>query len=251
MEQEYPKSFARFYDVVYHQQRDGIDNAFFQRKIREAKGKVLEVGTGTGRMFSEALAGGADIYGIDISPNMLEVLRNKIPSDQAFRISRQNIIDFSFDQKFDLVIAPFRVLMHLQEKDDQLRALNNVYRHLSEGGLFIFDTFIPDLRPLIDGLTNVTDFDGEYEPGKKLRRIVSTKPDLLRQLINITFRLEWEENGRIVTDDWQFPLRYFFRYELEHLIERSLFREYNILGDYNENPLDEHSRDFIVFCKKV
>lgn len=250
METLYPNSFARFYDVIYHQQRDGVDNDFFQKKIKEAKGKVLEVGVGTGRMFAEALKNGADIYGIDISPEMLAVLKKKIPEDQHFRISLQNITDFRFNERFDLIIAPFRVMMHLESKEDQLRALNNVFDHLSDGGIFIFDAFIPDLKPLISGLKNVVDFDGEYEPGKKLRRIVSSKPDLLRQVINITFTLEWDEGGVRKTDVWNFPLRYYFRYELEHLVERSSFSKYRIAGDYNEKSLDEDSRDFIVSCCK-
>ena len=27
---EYPENFARFYDLIYHRQRDGVDNIFFQ-----------------------------------------------------------------------------------------------------------------------------------------------------------------------------------------------------------------------------
>ena len=202
-------------------------------------------------MFGEALAAGADIYGIDISPNMLSVLKRKLPENQTSRVTLQNIIDFRFDSKFDLIIAPFRVIMHIQDKDDQLKAINNVYNHLNKGGTFIFDTFIPDLKALISGLNNVVDFDGEYEPGKKLKRTVTTYPDKLNQLININFKLEWDEAGIVKTEEWQFPLRYFFRYELEHLVERSQFTDYEIIGDYNGNPLDEQSKDFIVVCKKI
>ena len=48
---EYPESFARFYDLIYHRVRDGVDNEFFLNEIRQARGKVLEVGVGTGRFF--------------------------------------------------------------------------------------------------------------------------------------------------------------------------------------------------------
>ncbi|MCK7528822.1 MAG: hypothetical protein MZV64_70350 [Ignavibacteriales bacterium] len=59
---------------------------------------------------------------------------------------------------------------------------------MAPGGRFIFDTFIPDLKQLITGLDNHTDFDGEYEPGKKLKRIVSTRPDLINQLYKYSFQ---------------------------------------------------------------
>ena len=75
MQQEYPRFFARFYDVIYQEIRDTTDNQFFLKEIENTTGKTLEVGVGTGRLFTEALNRQADIYGIDISPAMVEVLK--------------------------------------------------------------------------------------------------------------------------------------------------------------------------------
>jgi len=247
---EYPDNFARFYDVIYHFHRDSVDNEFFQNTIKKTKGKILEIGVGTGRLFTNALNQGADIYGLDISQPMLNVLLKKIPENQHKRISKQNIIDFKLDSRFGLIVAPFRVFMHLLDKDDQIKALNNVYDHLAENGRFIFDTFVPDLYRLINGFDNFVDFDGEYEPGKKLKRTVSTVPDLINQLINITFNLEWDENDIVKRDEWRVPMRFFFRFELEHLVERSKFERYSILGDYQGNELNKNSKEFIVICQK-
>jgi len=246
----YPEHFARFYDLIYHQIRDGVDNTFYLDRIKETRGKILEIGVGTGRMFMNGLENNADIYGIDISPSMLKVLMEKLPRAEHGRISLQNITDFKLDTKFDLVIAPFRVFMHLTEKDEQLKSLNNVYSHLNPGGKFIFDVFVPDLKPLINGFDNVVDFEGEYEPGKRVKRMVSTKPDLINQVINITFRLEWNDNESNYTQEWKTPLRFFFRYELEHLVERSLFKVFKISGDFMGNELNTDSKEFIVQCQK-
>jgi len=250
MNEEYPGYFARFYDLIYHQIRDGVDDTFYLGKIKNAKGKVLEVGTGTGRLLSRALESGADIYGIDISPSMLDFLKAKLAPEDMKRISLQNIVDFRLDTKFDLIIAPFRVFMHLTEKEEQLKALNNVYDHLNNGGQFIFDVFVPALRPLIEGLDNVTDFEGEYEPGNRMKRIVSTNPDLINQIINITFRFEWNEGSLNYSREWKTPMRFFFRFELEHLVERSKFNKYNIAGDFTGNALNSDSKEFILTCTK-
>ena len=231
--------------------RDGVDNDFFQNEIRQTKGKILEVGAGTGRLFINALNQGADIYGIDISQSMIDVLLKKLHQDQHNRISLQNIIDFDFDFQFDLIIAPFRVIMHLLEKDEQIRAINNVYNHLNANGRFIFDAFVPDLNQLINGIVNQTDFEGEYESGKKIKRTVTTKPDLINQIINVTFHLDWDEDNEMKHEDWTMPLRFFFRYELEHLIERSEFETYKMLGDYQGNELNQKSKEFIIICQKT
>jgi hypothetical protein len=55
MGQDYPEFVARFYDTVYTQVRDGVDNDFYLRAIAAARGPVLEIGVGTGRLFTEAL----------------------------------------------------------------------------------------------------------------------------------------------------------------------------------------------------
>ena len=246
----YPKSFARFYDLIYHQQRDGVDNEYFQNEIRQTKEKILELGVGTGRLFINALNQGADIYGIDISQSMIDVLSKKLKGEQRKRINLQNIIDFSFDFKFDLIIAPFRVIMHLLEKEKQIKAINNVFEHLNKNGRFIFDVFVPDLSQLINGIDNYTDFEGEYDKGRRIKRTVSTKPDLINQIINIKFNLEWDEDNEQKHDEWMIQLRFFFRYELEHLIERSNFNRYKILGDYLGNELNQKSKDFIIVCQK-
>jgi len=246
----YPATYARFYDLIYQQLRDSVDKEFFLKELKQVKGKVLEIGVGTKRFFVEALNKGVDIYGIDISKSMINVLLAKLRPEHHKRISLQNMVNFHFADRFELIVAPLRVMMHLLDKKDQLAALNNACRHLKPGGTFIFDTFIPDLRQLISGLDDHTDFDAEYEPGKKIKRMVSTNPDLLNQLINITFRLEWDEDDGLKREEWKFPMRFFFRYELEHLIERSAFKSYKILGDYHGNELDANSKEFIIICKK-
>ncbi len=246
----YPEYFARFYDMIYHKVRDGVDNSFYLNKAINAGGKVLEVGVGTGRLFMEVLKNGADIYGIDISPAMIGIVTGKLDQEQKERISRQNIVDFRLQHKFSLIVAPFRVFMHLVTKDEQLNALNNACNHLVPGGEFIFDAFIPDLNLLLNGVNGVTDFDEEFEPGNRVKRTVTSRPDLLNQLLNITFTIEWNEGPKKFIKDWNTTMRYFFRFELEHLVERSKFSKYKILGDFEGNELGNQSREFIVVCTK-
>ncbi|MGD2034383.1 MAG: hypothetical protein PVF73_04960, partial [Bacteroidales bacterium] len=79
---------------------------------------------------------------------------------------------------------------------------------------------------------------------------VSVRPDLVSQLIHITLLLEWDEENDTKHEEWKFPLRFFFRYELEHLIERSEFEKFKILGDYRGNELNQKSKEFVLICQK-
>jgi SAM-dependent methyltransferase len=248
MQNEYPKNFARFYDIIYSSIRDGVDNNYYADKISGIKGPILEVGAGTGRLFIPALRNGADIYAIDISSSMLDILKQKIEIKLHDRIWVQDVKNFTFNKKFDLIIAPFRIFSHLISTADQLAALNNMFIHLNQGGKLIFDLYVPDLNLLLQGLKNHIDFEGEYEPGHLLRRIVSTKSNLISQITHIIFTLEWKENNTLERMDWEFDFRFFFRYELENLIKLSQFKSFKIFGDYAEHELGPESKEFIVHC---
>jgi len=247
---EYPGFFAKFFDLIYSSIDTGLDEESYLKRIARTNGKILEAGAGTGRLFIEALKTGADIYGIDISPAMVEKLRSKLDGKDQGRVILKDIRDMNLNVTFDLIIAPFRVFMHVIETEDQLKALYCVYKHLNPGGLFIFDVFIPDPEILLKGINEQKDFEGEYEPGRKVTRIASSKADPLRQINEVNMRLEWDEGGVLNSDSWNVKMRYFYRYELENLIARSPLKLVDIYGDSEGRELTSDSKNFVVVCKK-
>ena len=82
---EYPDVLVRFYDVIYRQLRARVDEAYFLDRMAESGGKVLEIGVGTGRLFSQALKTGADIYGLDVNNKMIEKAKEKIAPEHHHR----------------------------------------------------------------------------------------------------------------------------------------------------------------------
>jgi len=246
----YPPVMAKFYDLIYDQVRSHVDHDFYLQRIMETRGPVLEVGSGTGRLLKDALARKADIYGIDISESMLKILKSKIPVEEHYRISCQSITDFVFEKKFKMILAPFRVFMHLTEIPEQTAALNHIAQYLENDGLFIFDVFVPNIRFLNEGTVQFSDFDGEYEPGKRMKRFIQSDYDVLNQRINLEMKFRWEENDQWLEDTWRSQMRFFWRYELELLIAASGLSLVTIYGDFQKGALDYSSQDFIVVCKR-
>ena len=247
----YPDYVARFYDVVYQQVRDAADKSYYVNKLVSCSGPSLEVGVGTGRIFLEALNKGADVYGTDNSAEMLAVLRDKLDPHHHRRIRQCDLVNMELGKRFDLIIAPFRVLAHIIDIDDQIRALNTAYDHLAPGGVFIFDLYVPNLKLLLDGLPPTVDFDGEHAPGKRLRRMTSATSDLITQITSVTMAFAWEDEGRQYNREWSFPMRFFFRYELENLIPRSRLTLKAMYGDFAESALDSSSKEFLVHCVRI
>src|SRR5262249_31334206 len=146
--------------------------------------------------------------------------------------------------------APFRMFQHICTTDEQLSLLRNVCENLESGGKFIMDVFKPNLEMISKGMEETLQFEGEYLPGKTVKRFHKAQPDILNQVQNVTFRFEWDSDKGKKESKYSFPMRYFFRYELEHLIARSGLKLENIYGDFNENPLAADSKSFVVVCSK-
>ncbi len=253
MENEYyyNETVTRFYDAVYDNLpflKTGAE--FYLEEIAKTKGRVLEAGVGTGRIFLPALAGGADIYGLDYSEQMLARLKEKLPAKEHHRVWNADMRRFDSGMSYSLVISPFRVFQHMLTIDDQLNALNSIYNVLEDGGRLIFDVFNPDLKRLITPINDFLEFEGEYEPGKKLQRYNTVNYDHSIQQMELKFRFVWDEDGSQKTAEFSTPLRYYFRYELENLIGRTNFKLEKIYGDFKRSELNSKSKEFTVMCRK-
>lgn len=247
---DYPEYQARFYDIIYDSIRSHVDTEYYLNRIKQAKGPVLEIGCGTGRFFCQAIRLGTDMYGIDVSKSMTDVLLSKIERKYHDRISIQGAADFRFPFKFDLIIAPFRVYSHLLTVKEQMAALNNAFDHLTDEGRLIFDVYVPDPALIASGLSNVIDFNGEYESGKKFSRTVDMKADIVNQISDITMTFKWDQDDQERIEKWNFKFRFYFRYEIEHLIERSKLTLEKIYGDFKSGELKPDSKEFLVICRR-
>lgn len=247
---EYPEFIARFYDTIYEKLRTGEDYAYYMNKIRSSSGPVLEVGVGTGRFFINALAQGADIYGVDISKEMIKVLQKKIDAHEHHRLYVQDAVHMNIHRVFSMIIAPFRMFSHIIQVEDQLHFLNRVSNHLAPGGTFIMDVYVPDLKLIQEGLSDFLDFEGETKDGTKLRRFTSMRSDIIEQISTVRMDIHWGKDQFRHQNSWEFQMRYFFRYELEHLIERSPLKLKKIYGSFREEDLLPDSQEFLVICNK-
>jgi hypothetical protein len=142
------------------------------------------------------------------------------------------------------------VFFHILTVEDQLKALNNIHHHLTNNGRFIMDLFVPDPGMLANGLKETKDFDEEFSPGNRVSRTVSMHADLVNQISHITMKLNWNEGDKHFEETWETPMRFLYRYELEHLIQLSRLNLLEILGDFAGKPLQSDSKEFILICTK-
>jgi SAM-dependent methyltransferase len=140
------EELAEFYDLVYS---DQYDLEFYLREARNARGPVLEVACGTGRILLKLLQEGIDVTGVDLSKNMLGILGKKARSlGLKPDVHQADMCDFRLPRKFKLIILPYRSFMHLRSDEDRRKALLNFKDHLEPDGRLILHTYNPSKEDL-------------------------------------------------------------------------------------------------------
>src|SRR5690554_3582377 len=100
--------FAYIYDKLM----DDIDyeswylyiESIFQKFYKEPK-KILEMACGTGNLSYYFGKNGYDLTCFDLSNDMLSIAYNKLKKFKNVKIINQNMIDFSINNKFDVIVS--------------------------------------------------------------------------------------------------------------------------------------------------
>ena len=126
---------------------DSVDDLpFYVGLAREAASRgeqVLELGCGTGRVTVPMALAGAAVTGLDSSPAMLDIARAK--AEQAgvrVRWVEGDMADFELEQRFGLVVIPFRSFLHLSSAQEQSGCLASIHRHLTAGGRLALNFYV-------------------------------------------------------------------------------------------------------------
>jgi len=135
--------WARWYDLFGTVILFGRDKAVREKLIELAAPlpgeKVLDVGCGTGTLALalKSSVGTGEVHGIDASPEMIEVAREKAAkaaSDIDFQVALIEAIPFP-DATFDLVTSS--LMLHHLPDDLQRTGLGEIRRVLKPGGSFV------------------------------------------------------------------------------------------------------------------
>ncbi|MEW6542750.1 MAG: class I SAM-dependent methyltransferase [Nitrospirota bacterium] len=108
--------------------------AFRARLPRSLKGKrALDAGCGYGPDLADLARRGAEVYGIDPSPTMIELARRLSPAFANLSVQRVRRTNFP-DRFFDLVISIYA----FHNEPNLKPAFREVHRILKPGGLFLY-----------------------------------------------------------------------------------------------------------------
>ncbi len=252
--------WAEYYDLIH----DGLpgDIAFYLRHALEARGPVLELGVGTGRIAIPAAFEGAEIVGIDNSAGMLAICRAKLdsvgPVPGRLSLIRGDMARFAFNARFSCILMPYRTFMHLLTPGDQERCLRRVRAHLADDGVFILNTWAPDariLRSLAGTKSSRRRLAGRYdlpEDAMSICHYHSSRADLSRQWLHEDHWIQELDDGGAITREVRLPMlrAWTTPRQFRQLVRQCGFAIREELGDFSEKPFGKASSELICVLQR-
>ena len=246
---------VRYYDVAVP---DWTGEIGFYRalamEVKEQGGAILELGCGTGRVALRLAQEGIPITGLDFSPAMLAVAREKSRGLSNVHWVEADMKAFQLGQRFDLIIIPGHSFQFMLTPSDQVACLECIHRHLAADGKLVIHLNHDDISWL-GGLCQGegTDFMlvGEYRQGSEvcsIRKWNSWSYASSTQTASVVTAWETLSEDGSVKERQEVEKKHlhcFFRYEMEHLLARCGFKIEALYGDFYRQELHDTSCEMI------
>jgi len=132
---------VEFYDAIYsfknYEKETAKLHELIQQNKRSPGNELLDVACGTGGHIAY-LKRNYSVEGLDISPLMLRLARNKHP-DVVFY--HRDMTNFKLRKKFDVVTCLFSAIGHVKTRRRLDLAVRAMARHLKPGGVLVVESW--------------------------------------------------------------------------------------------------------------
>jgi SAM-dependent methyltransferase len=198
------------------------------------RGAALEFAIGTGRVAVPLAARGVPVTGIELSPPMVEQLRAK--ADEAtIPVVMGDMATALAPGEYSLVYLVYNTLSNLLTQAEQVECFRNAARHLTPGGRFVVELWVPELRTLPPGRTATV---WQNEPGY----IGLDTYDVLRQHV-VSHHFHFDDTGQARL--FRSPHRYIWPAELDLMARLAGFERESRHADWTGAPFTAESRSHV------
>lgn len=134
------RKYAAHYDCFVGRFTNALRHIGMKMHPPKPGAKVLEVGCGTGTNLMLYQRAGCSVYGIDLSPSMLEVARAKLGEGADLQLGNASNMPYQ-DNFFDSVIAMF--MLHEMPREIRPQVMREMIRVTKQGGKILIIDFHP------------------------------------------------------------------------------------------------------------
>jgi SAM-dependent methyltransferase len=163
-------------------------------------GEVLELGAGTGRVTLNLARAGCRVVAVERDPNMCSLLKEKLRYEPDEVRRRVNVIvadatTLALPRTFSLAMCVYNGIAHQTTPSDLSAFLERTEAHLTNGGVFAFDTRLPNPQ-LMAGASGYVPWFRHPKYGDVCRAEETTHYDTSTQVLEITMTITAVESER-------------------------------------------------------
>ena len=159
------RNYAGIYDRLFDSMNKGLKLVGI-RMFRPSKGmNILDIGCGTGSHLELYQRYQCNLFGIDLSPSMLEVARERLGDSAQLDLGDATEMTYE-DDKFDLVIS--MLSLHEMSRETRSAVLSEIKRVLkSDGRILLIDFHPGPYEPLQGWVSKTIIFFSELAAGRE------------------------------------------------------------------------------------
>jgi SAM-dependent methyltransferase len=116
--------------------------SFLAALLEATSGRLLELGSGTGRVLIPLAARGLSVRGIELSPEMVTRMREK-PGGENIPVDVADMSAFELEERFDVVLLAYNTLFSLTTQERQVACIGQAARHLTPDGRLVLECYAP------------------------------------------------------------------------------------------------------------
>jgi SAM-dependent methyltransferase len=224
------------YDLHHARHAFAADIPFYIAQAHKRGEPILELGCGTGRITIPIANEGVEVWGLDISPEMLAAARRKSEAlGLGINWVQADSRNFHLGQKFNLIFYPFNSIQHLLTLTELEDCLACVKEHLAPTGKFIVDIFNPSLGKLLNDHSQITEITQYSAPDGNgtIKVLESHLYHKDSQILEVLWHYRREDGG---TETIPASMRIIFPQELDTMLKYCGLMLEEKLGDYDGSP---------------
>ena len=247
----YRKLRAQEYDIGTDQSK--IVNFYLETWRRLGSPMpVIEPMCGTGLNLMPFLAEGIDIDGLDSSPYMLEICRDKVESaGRQCNLYEQRLEEMALPRKYGMSFVPGGSYGHIYDKRVAAECLRRIHEHLLPGGWLVLDVRPPAYMDNF-GKPGEVDYDlNDYAGGST---VFTT--GYWDHLDDGRVIRKWNKYERFVddilveTEVFDYRERMYDRDEIETELSDAGFSEIDLTRAYEHESMPEGDDGMVFLCRR-
>ncbi|MFC0274424.1 class I SAM-dependent methyltransferase [Metabacillus herbersteinensis] len=248
MNPNYSELLAEIEDIEQLDNSSKVNAAmsYFNERLISSKGRILQVGVGSGNIYSSLLESGLKIEAVEVSSERLAKCGDRCEERdlEAILYEKDLKVD-KINHLYETIIVSKEYYLHADDRMQSIQALKAVFNQLRAGGTVFIELSLPPIH------LNKTTYQ-TWKKGAEGITIIEEKKlietDLLNQYVVSRKTYEKFQKGKLVSSEiYHLTERWYGLKEFKLILERIGFAEVVVSADYRYGEKPSNASQIFTF----